>query len=256
MADLGKNLQRQRKQRGFTQKQVEEALRLRRGTVYDFEKGRLKPGLDVALRLAELYGCSLDELAGRTGPGRGDEHPGMAPLLQLGILSDRSSRLTEKIRSDPIIVAGIGLDRIHSGRPVLDLLVEDLTPVQRRSYIIELYRYINSLIGRDRRITAEELAVRDAFLSRSRIELTEAEQNSIRRAYNKVWLGKTVKKSFPREALKHFLVWILYLVADADREPGQDETRYIEQVAEHIGLKKSAWLFIHNQVERPPEAVF
>ena len=48
----------------FTQRQVEESVRLRKLTLYDYESGRLRPPYDVLVKLANLYQSPLEELLG------------------------------------------------------------------------------------------------------------------------------------------------------------------------------------------------
>ncbi len=49
---------------GWSQEELAQKVQLRRQAVYDMETGRYLPNTAVALRLAELFGCTVEELFG------------------------------------------------------------------------------------------------------------------------------------------------------------------------------------------------
>lgn len=55
----------ERHKRGMTQQQVANYLHMARGSYAQYETGANTPTTDNLIRLADLYGCSLDYLAGR-----------------------------------------------------------------------------------------------------------------------------------------------------------------------------------------------
>ncbi len=55
----------ERKQAGLTQREVAEQINVDPGTLGSWELGDGAIGLEQSWRLAELYGISLDQLAGR-----------------------------------------------------------------------------------------------------------------------------------------------------------------------------------------------
>lgn len=64
MARFGEKLRFLRRQRGMTLREVADALGFRsHGFVGDLESGRKYPSLDLAVRIADLFGVSLDRLA-------------------------------------------------------------------------------------------------------------------------------------------------------------------------------------------------
>lgn len=61
---LGERLIRLRKKNGYSQQEVAEKITVTRQTISNWETGQGAPPLDKAAELAQLYGISLDELAG------------------------------------------------------------------------------------------------------------------------------------------------------------------------------------------------
>ena len=240
--ELKKNLVRVRKKRGFTQKQVEELLYVRRLTLYDYESGRLRPSYDLLVKLANLYETSIEELMGlkkkRTNKQEADFLSVTLPLIHLGIVGNCFQRACDLISKDPVVLSDIGLNEDDFHRPFLQLITEGLTKRQRRNYLIEYLKYINSLIGRDNKISEMERAFRDSLLDELEIELAEKEKESIRRAITKAYFGSSVKDYFPRSSLKHFLIWSLYLTAYSDRHLDHREDDYIKKVGEHIKMRE------------------
>ncbi|MBE6992794.1 MAG: helix-turn-helix transcriptional regulator [Ruminococcaceae bacterium] len=56
------NLQRIRKNAGFTQEELAERMEVSRQAVSKWESGQTFPELDKLIRMAEMFNCSLDEL--------------------------------------------------------------------------------------------------------------------------------------------------------------------------------------------------
>jgi transcriptional regulator with XRE-family HTH domain len=239
-----------RKKAGLTQKMVELRLDWRQGTLYDYEKARLKISLEAAWYLLQLYGADWKDLfhAEDAAPAPNPVGSWMGPMVQLGLVSQSMQHMIEAIRRDPIIAAEIGLEDIGSATPVLHLLLNRLTETQRREYFLELCRYVNSLMTADHRIRAEEKKARDILLNYAPFEFDEREKASLLRAFESRYLGKGLERKFPKEALKHLLLWILYIMALSDGDLNHHEQGYIEAVAENIELKKSSLHFIQKQV--------
>ena len=47
---------------GLTQKQAAEALGVKKGTILNYEKYRTKPDIEMAKKIAVLYGCTVDDI--------------------------------------------------------------------------------------------------------------------------------------------------------------------------------------------------
>jgi transcriptional regulator with XRE-family HTH domain len=239
-----------RKKAGFTQKTVEQKLDWRQGTLYDYEKARLKISLEATWSLLKLYGAGWQDLFDNGSNTAAADAVGawMGPMVQLGLVFPAMQDMIQAIRRDPIIAAEIGLEAIASPTPVLQLILERLTETQRRDYFLELCRYVNSLMTADHRISIEEKQARDILLAHAPIELDEREKASLLRAFESRYLGKGLERKFPKEAQKHLLLWILYIMALSDGDLNHHEQVYIEAVAENIELKKSSLHFIQGQV--------
>jgi len=51
--------------RGLTQKQAAKKAGIDSGTIYRYERGETEPSQTIACSLADAYGVTLDQLAGR-----------------------------------------------------------------------------------------------------------------------------------------------------------------------------------------------
>ena len=86
----GKKLKDLRKQKGFTQVQLSKMLHVQQASISAWENDVAKPDFDNQVKLAELYGVSIDELHGLTTPspsGRGVTIPVLGKV-QAGIPID------------------------------------------------------------------------------------------------------------------------------------------------------------------------
>ena len=64
---LGKRLRALRKARGLTQQELGELLGVSASAVGMYEQGRREPDLATLVKLADIFGVSVDHLIGRTG---------------------------------------------------------------------------------------------------------------------------------------------------------------------------------------------
>lgn len=69
LTNLAENLLKLRARRGKSLKEVAEAIGITYNALSTYEKGSKTPSLDFAIRLADYYGVSLDELCGRSKKG-------------------------------------------------------------------------------------------------------------------------------------------------------------------------------------------
>lgn len=67
MAEFKDRLRGLRCERRMTQQELAKAVGVSKASVSHWEVGTSQPSLSVALELAELFGCTLDQLAGRDG---------------------------------------------------------------------------------------------------------------------------------------------------------------------------------------------
>ena len=54
-----------RTERGYTQKQLAEAIQTTADSIYSWEKGRSQPSIETLCKLADFFECSIDYLTGR-----------------------------------------------------------------------------------------------------------------------------------------------------------------------------------------------
>lgn len=65
-SNFAENLIELRTAANLTQQKLADILGLKDSTIVGYEKGRIKPSLDVIEKLADLFGVSIDFLLGRT----------------------------------------------------------------------------------------------------------------------------------------------------------------------------------------------
>lgn len=66
--DAGAKIREVRKSRGMSQDELAELANLNRVTVTKYEAGRVEPGAQALVRIADALDVSVDELLGRTEP--------------------------------------------------------------------------------------------------------------------------------------------------------------------------------------------
>lgn len=62
---VGERLTKKRKERGLSQFDVCKHINVSRNSLAGWEAGVVSPSFSNIVKLADLYGCSIDELAGR-----------------------------------------------------------------------------------------------------------------------------------------------------------------------------------------------
>ena len=65
MSILAERLKHEREKAGLTQKQVSEQINVTRAAYTQYETDKCSPSLDILIKLADLYKCSIDYLVGR-----------------------------------------------------------------------------------------------------------------------------------------------------------------------------------------------
>ena len=60
-----KNLRRMRENAEITQVELAEKVAVSQGTLASFEAGTKIPSVATVIRIADVFGCSVDELLGR-----------------------------------------------------------------------------------------------------------------------------------------------------------------------------------------------
>lgn len=109
---LGEKLAKLRREKNYTQEQLAELLGVSRQAVSKWESDSAYPETEKLIRLAKLYGCSLDELL----LDRPVQPPREAERSSLDLRSVSFERVSErKIGSLPLWHVNIGFGRVAKG---------------------------------------------------------------------------------------------------------------------------------------------
>lgn len=230
-------LKRARETSGLTQKDVEDRLGLRSLTMRDYEIGRLKLPISVAIDLANLYKISIDELIGNSEFQK--------KKLQTKSLINFTSLFIENGQSvmflDPILRAFL---EDHQDKyfeySLFELITIDFTNKQKKESIYEISRLLFALASCDGKVSDEEIDCLKNLLSQFGLSSSYKEISKIE---GKNQLGKLMEKI----ELRHFTIWILYFFSLADKTISYQEIEFIDQYAEKLKINKSNYLFIKNK---------
>lgn len=87
---LGENLQKLRREAGLSQEEVAGRLFVSRQSVSKWENGQAEPGVENLKALADLYGVTLDQLAGRLSQGEDEEAGPAFEVVDSGAREERA----------------------------------------------------------------------------------------------------------------------------------------------------------------------
>ncbi len=229
---IGENLKKCRELSGLTQKEVETSLGLRSLTVRDYESERIKLPASAAIRLAELYKVSLEQLLGATGLTQSDTKPSLGNFASLFETSSFGMVLF-----DPVLRAHFeGFQDKAYDFSMFDLITWKQSKEDKKAFVQEVCKYIFSLAGRDRRFTQEESLCIRSLLRLFRLSGRYDELSKF--AANK-YLPVHFHPVFESKAAVHFAIWLLFIFATCDHELSYQEIKYIEDVAENLRMNKS-----------------
>lgn len=62
MANIITNLKERRKEKKISQQELAQLIGVRRETIVHLENNRYNPSLEMALRIAEVFECSVEDL--------------------------------------------------------------------------------------------------------------------------------------------------------------------------------------------------
>ena len=224
-----------RKKAGLTQRDVEQKLGLRNLALKDYETGRLKIPLELAVDLANLYQIGLDELASSQTQNN--------KLTKLETLFEKN-RL-DIIFLDPIIRSYVEQHKDQMfNLPIYDILTLDLNNREKEEFAAELMKYLFSTLGSDNRVLKVELnfiASINSLIGRQK-SLSEFEIY-IHKLYTPVQPHSVLDKHLP---LKHFLIWIMFFLAESDNHITAEEVQYIQKIAKSFKIMKQNYLFIYR----------
>ena len=237
MSNNLENLKNVRKQAGLTQKDVEQLLELRPLLIKDFETGRLKLPSDMSLKLAQLYHVSVAELLGAD-----QDHGNNRGLSQLKSLWSPAPE--HQMLLDPIISKALeDYHKFVGTKPILHLLLKPLKKIEQNFFIIESIKFINSLIGIDKKIKPQEIALRNHLLEQY---FSFSKNKTLNIYLTQAYYPQELEATITNTPLKHFLIWTLFFISSIDKEIDYREREYIEKSAENIQLNKASFELIQS----------
>lgn len=223
---------------GFTQREVESSLGLRNLTMRDYESGRLKLPASMAVKLSKLYRVTLEELLGLQT--KEDESIFYSSFRNLF-----SGRSFHALVLDPVISAYIESFKDELiDKPIFEIIVNELSQSQRREVVFEISKFLFSLARIDSKVYERELNCIRSILSDYSIE---NKYNEIIIYDDELYFPKSIPKVLERIELRHFVIWLLFYFALADREINFREVEYIQKCAEALKINKSNFLFIKDK---------
>ena len=238
MSQIGQNLKSARARAGFTQKDVEAKLGLRELSLKDYETERLKLPAAMALRLAELYRVSVDQLLG-TEEAKGVSAPQAASLARVGSLFSQPE--AQLLLLDPVIRAYLeGHQEKLMDHSVFELITLRFSDRQKKAFTGELLKTLVSLMGVDNKITREELSFIHGLIDSFGLD---EKAKAITKVAN-VRYAPELEVFHDRPEAKHFLLWLMFFTAQSDGKINYEETAYTEECAEILKVSRSSYLFI------------
>ncbi len=229
------NLKLARKKAGFTQEQVESTLNLRSLTIKDYETGRLKIPVETAMKLADLYRTDLNSLFGKYESIR---HA--VDLSSIHGLWDK--KFSNIVLLDPIIKAHVENYRAeYINHSLLDVLLIEFNDKEKKSYVLEITKFMNSLIGIDGKVLPSEISLRNSLLDHFDCMNQVAKTKEF---INSPYYPKDLPKVLYHLPSKHFILWLLFFLAHFDKEVHYREEEYLKVSAENLRITKSNYNFI------------
>lgn len=232
------HIKNSRKQAGLTQVEVESALGLRSLALRDYESGRLKLPVEVAIKLSKLYKISLNELLGVEAPI--DEVQKKSLSLFSGLFIANRSHL---VFLDPIIRAYLESNYdILSNRSLFQLLTIEETRSAKNEIALEFAKILCSLAGIDSKVTNEEIENVNFILKEINLESSFKNiKKYLKQPYH------IQSSSIKSTHLKHFVIWCLFIFAQTDGKIVESEYIYIDEVAEQLKVNRTNYLFIKSK---------
>ncbi len=230
-----KNLKLARKNAGFTQKQVEENLQLRSLALKDYETGRLKIPVETAILLCELYNTDLNTLFGK--------YSSIKHAIDLGSIHGLwDKKFSNVVLLDPIIKAHVeNYKDQYINNSILEIILIELSSSTKKEYILEITKFMNSLIGIDGKVLPSEVSLRNNLLEHFNC------MNKLKKTIQYIdypYYPEQLPKSLYSLPAKHFIIWLLFFLAHFDKDVDYRELEYIEKLAEYIKVTKSNFDYI------------
>lgn len=114
MKGIGSRIKQLRQENNLTQKELAEKLSIGLTTISNYETGYSIPDVQMLLKIANIFGVSIDYLAGKTD----QRNPSTDPLLDgfpegVQILRRANRELTPEAKARMIEIANIFIDSVN-----------------------------------------------------------------------------------------------------------------------------------------------
>lgn len=230
-----------RERADFTQKEVEQALELRSLMMRDYESGRIKLPIAMAMKLSKLYKVSLDELVGNKSQ--------VQRIHQSKVLANFNTLFLGNgfgaIFLDPVIRAFLeDHQEKYFEHSLFDLLTNQFSDKQKKELVTEICRLLFSVASADRKISDEEIECIKYLLSEFKLKKTYRELSATLGVQH---IPEGIPKPMERIEVRHFTIWILFFFAYATEQIGHEEIKYIEKCGERLKINKTNFLFIKSK---------
>ncbi len=232
-----------RKLNGLTQKEVEAVLGLRALSIHDYEKGRLKLPMDVAIQLARLYQTDLNQLVNFEAEKKNLS----VPFQLLGLQNNQMDHFSKLVFADPIMLGISGRVEQDFGENCFLKILDMIPKRNHEEFFVELLCYLNSLIAADKKILNKELSFCSEILKGFSFKVSGPQRKAIQDALEQQYFGQNLEV-FKQRTVKHFFIWLLILAAVVDGKLDYREMDYIKKVASHIRLPVKNQKFIFDLV--------
>jgi len=232
------SLKAAREQSGFTQKDVEKSLNMRSLMMRDYEVGRLKLPVSVAIDLAKLYEVTLDALVGEVDSKAQKSSKALTNLSSLFL-----GRGFSEIFQDPVLKAYLEDFSSHEfDDSLFEILMESVSYKDKKSMVLVITKTLFALASCDGQISEAELEWIRYFLSKFDLKKKYQEISKVT-SLDDINLGHT----FKRIEMRHFMIWILFFFAKADGRICHKEINFINSFAQKILMNRSNFIFIKNK---------
>jgi len=242
--NLLNSLKISREKAGLTQKEVECSLSMRALMMRDYEIGRLKLPVSVAIDLAKLYSISVDELVGNEQV--------MSNIYQSKVLVNFDSLFLGNSFNimflDPIIRAFLE-DQYenHFEYSFFELLTKEFNEKKKKHLVKEISRFLLSLASSDGKITEDEIKCIKLLLFSFNMQ---SEYKDLSESISNEYLPGSIPVEMSKVEMRHFVIWILFFFANADKKLCHKEMEYIEKCAESLKVNRSNFIFIKNKFKQ------
>lgn len=234
------SLKSSRENAGLTQKEVEELLGMRSLSMRDYETGRLKLPVTVAIKLASLYKVTIDELVGNVIEEEKQQSKVLTHFSSLFVGNGFSIMFL-----DPVMR---GLLEGHHDKyfdsSLFHLLTDDMSENKKKESIVKISKLLFSLASCDGKVSDSEIECVRYLLKEFDLKNKYKEISVIK---EELYTFDELPKVFSKLEMRHFIIWMLFFFAKADGEITHQEIDYIEMCAENLLMNKANYLFIKEK---------